>query len=123
MAFTFAHYNFNVTDLDKSIKFYNDALNLTESRRIVAEDGSFIIVYLSDGTTPFLLELTWLRDHPQAYNLGENEFHLAFNVEDFDGAYKKHKEMDCICYENTAMGIYFINDPDNYWLEVVPNKH
>ena len=28
--------------------------------------------------------------------------------------------MDCICYENKEMGIYFINDPDGYWLEVVP---
>lgn len=35
---------------------------------------------------------------------------------------RKHEEMGCICFENPAMGIYFINDPDGYWLEIVPEK-
>ena len=30
--------------------------------------------------------------------------------------------MGCICYENKAMGIYFINDPDDYWIEIIPMK-
>ena len=54
------------------------------------------------------------------YDLGDEEFHIAFKTSDFDAAYKLHKEMDCICYENKDMGIYFINDPDGYWLEIVP---
>lgn len=122
MQFTFAHNNFNVLDLEKSLKFYEEALNLKEARRMEAEDGSFILVYLTDGKTPHELELTWLRDRKEPYNLGENEFHLAFVVEDYEAAYKKHKEMGCIVYENPAMGIYFIADPDNYWLEVIPAK-
>ena len=121
MTFTFAHNNFNVRDLDKSLAFYKQALNLSEVRRITAEDGSFIIVYLGDAAgTPHKLELTWLRDWDRPYNLGDNEFHLAFTVEDYDAAHALHKEMGCICFENEAMGIYFINDPDNYWLEVLP---
>lgn len=121
MTFTFAHNNFNVRDLDKSLAFYKEALNLTEVRRITAEDGSFIIVYLGDAAgTPHKLELTWLRDWDRPYNLGDNEFHLAFTVEDFAAAHALHQEMGCICFENEAMGIYFINDPDNYWLEVLP---
>jgi lactoylglutathione lyase len=121
MTFTFAHNNFNVRDLDKSLTFYKDALNLHEVRRITAEDGSFIIVYLGDAAgTPHKLELTWLRDWDRPYNLGDNEFHLAFTVEDYEAAHALHKEMGCICFENEAMGIYFINDPDNYWLEVLP---
>lgn len=122
MEFTFAHNNFNVLDLEKSLKFYEEALGLKEDHRKVAEDGSFILVYLTDGKTPHLLELTWLRDRKEAYNLGENEFHLAFLVDDYEGAHAKHKEMGCICYENPAMGIYFITDPDNYWLEIVPKN-
>ena len=121
MTFTFAHNNFNVRDLDKSLAFYKDALNLHEVRRITAEDGSFIIVYLGDAAgTPHKRELTWLRDWDRPYNLGDNEFHLAFTVEDYEAAHALHKEMGCICFENEAMGIYFINDPDNYWLEVLP---
>ncbi len=122
MQFSFAHNNFNVRDLDRSLSFYKEALGLTESSRINAPDGSFIIVYLTDGVTPHLLELTWLRDWDKPYNLGDNEFHLAFRVDDFDAAHAKHKEMDCICFENPAMGIYFISDPDCYWLEVIPAK-
>lgn len=122
MKFTFAHNNFNVLDLEKSLKFYEEALNLKEARRMEAEDGSFILVYLTDGKTPHELELTWLRDRKEPYNLGENEFHLAFVVENYEAAHKKHKEMGCIVYENPAMGIYFIADPDNYWLEVIPAK-
>ena len=120
MGFTFAHNNFNVRDLDKSLAFYKEALGLEETRRKEAADGSFIIVYLGDGKSQHLLELTWLRDWDRPYNLGDNEFHLAFTTDDFEAAHKKHQEMGCICFENEQMGIYFITDPDDYWLEIVP---
>ena len=120
MNFTFCHNNCNVLDLEKSLKFYEEALGLKEARRKVADDGSFILVYLSDGKTNHTLELTWLRDWDRPYNLGDNEFHLALEVDDFDKAYEHHKEMGCICFENKAMGIYFIRDPDNYWIEILP---
>lgn len=122
MQFTFAHNNLNVYDLEKSLDFYEKALNLKVARTKEAEDGSFILKYLSDGITPHQLELTWLRDMDRPYELGDNEIHLAFVVEDFDAALAKHKEMDCVCYENPEMGIYFIEDPDGYWLEIVPAK-
>ena len=123
MTFTFAHNNFNVMNLEKSLAFYEEALGLKEVRRKEAEDGSFILVYLGDGQTGYRLELTWLRDwEKDSYNLGDNEFHLAFETDDMEAALKKHREMDCVCFENKAMGIYFITDPDGYWLEIVPKK-
>lgn len=119
----FDHFNINVTDLERSIAFYNKALGLKEVRRKEAQDGSFILVYLGDGITLFSLELTWLRDHTEAYELGENESHLCFRVEgDYDEIRKYHKEMECVCYENHSMGLYFINDPDDYWIEILPLK-
>lgn len=119
----FDHCNINVTDLDKSIAFYKEALGLEVSHRKVAEDESFILVYLTDGVSPFLLELTWLRDHPQAYDLGENESHICIRVDgDYDQIRKYHKDMGCVCFENEKMGLYFINDPDDYWIEVLPLK-
>ena len=121
MKFTFCHNNFNVLNLEKSLKFYEEALGLVEVRRNKSEDGSFILVYLGDGKSSHTLELTWLRDWDRPYNLGDNEFHLALRVDDFEGAYKLHKEMGCICYENKEMGIYFIADPDNYWIEILPS--
>jgi len=121
-TFKFIHNNINVKDLAKSIEFYDKALGLKEVRRIEPADGSFIIVYLSDNQTTHQLELTWLRDWDRPYNLGDNEFHLAFRTDDFDQAHKLHEEMGCICYENPQMGIYFISDPDGYWLEVLPSR-
>jgi len=122
MQFTFAHNNFNVLNLEKSLSFYREALQLTEVRRRVAPDGSFILVFLGDAQTPHQLELTWLKDRQEPYNLGDNEFHLAFTVDDFAAAHALHEKMGCICYENKAMGIYFINDPDDYWIEILPRK-
>ena len=115
----FAHNNFNVVDLEKSMKFYEEALNLKEVHRL--ENPDFTLVYLGDGgNTPHELELTWIKGRTEKYNLGENEFHLAFYTDDYEGLHTKHKEMGCICYENEAMGIYFIVDPDGYWLEIIP---
>lgn len=122
MKFTMIHENYNVADLQRSLAFYEKALGLTEKRRKTAPNGSFIIVYVGNEESDFELELTWLKDHPQNYNLGECEFHLAFRTDDFEAAHKKHEEMGCICFENHAMGIYFIQDPDGYWLEIVPTR-
>ena len=120
MKFKMVHENYNVADLGKSIAFYEKALGLHEVRR--KEGSGFTIVYLANEESSFELELTELQDHPQAYDLGECEFHLAFATEDYEAAHKLHEEMGCICFENPAMGIYFIEDPDGYWLEVVPAK-
>lgn len=118
---TFNHFNFNVLDLEKSLAFYKEALNLNPVRSKEAEDGSFKIVYLGDEKgSPFLLELTWLRDRKEPYNLGDLEYHLALQASNYDEVHEKHKEMGCICYENEKMGIYFITDPDGYWIELIP---
>lgn len=122
MQFKFDHNNINVLDLDRSLAFYKEALGLAEVSRHTAEDGSFIIVFLGDGQSAHRLELTWLRDWDHPYNLGDNEFHLALRVDDMEAAHAKHQEMGCICYENPAMGIYFIADPDNYWIEIIPTR-
>ena len=122
MIFKFAHNNFNVLDLEKSIVFYTKALSLNEIRRFEAPDKSFTLAFLGDGETPHRLELTWLRDRKEPYNLGDNEFHLAFITDDFEKAHALHEKMNCICYENKTMGIYFIEDPDGYWVEIIPAK-
>ena len=122
MQFQMIHENYNVTDLDRSLAFYREALGLEEKRRKTAADGSYIIVYIGNGNSDFELELTWLKNHPQKYDLGEEEFHLAFRTDNFEAAHALHEKMGCICFENHAMGIYFILDPDGYWLEIIPQR-
>ena len=122
MNFKIAHTNLNVLDLEKSLKFYKEALGLEPLKRKKAQDGSFELVFLSDNESKYLLELTWLRDQKVPYELGDNETHIAFEADDYDAAHAHHEKMGCICYENSSMGIYFIEDPDGYWLEVIPPK-
>jgi lactoylglutathione lyase len=119
----FNHFNFNVLDLDRSLSFYREALDLTPVREKQADDGSFRLVYLGDQSgSAFQLELTWLRDRTAPYDLGECEFHLAFVTDQFESWHAKHQAMGCICFENPNMGIYFITDPDGYWIEIVPER-
>jgi len=122
MNFTFNHFNFNVLDLERSLKFYDEALGLRPVREKRAADGSFIIVFLGDGTSDFTLELTYLCDRSEPYDLGEQEYHLAFRTDDMAAAHALHEGMGCICFENPAMGIYFIEDPDGYWIEIIPKR-
>jgi lactoylglutathione lyase len=122
MNFRIAHTNINVTDIERSIAFYEKALGLHVTKRHEAEDKSFIIVFLADDKEDYFIELTWLRDKTGPYDLGDNESHIAFTASDFEGAHKLHEEMGCICFENSSMGIYFIEDPDGYWLEIIPAR-
>lgn len=120
--FSFNHFNFNVLDLERSLKFYDEAFGLKPVREKTSSDGSFRLVFLGDGVTDFQLELTWLRDRTEPYDLGEQEFHLAFVAENMEKAHEKHEKMGCICFENPSMGIYFVEDPDGYWIEVIPPR-
>ena len=114
------HCNINVLDIGRSKEFYEKALGLMEIRR--KESANFTLVYLGDGESDFQLELTCLHDRKEPYDLGDNESHIAFRAEDFEAARRLHDEMGCVCYDNPGMGIYFIEDPDGYWLEVVPKR-
>lgn len=117
----FDHFNINVLNLERSICFYQKALGLHEDHRKQADDGSFILVYLTDDAHSFMLELTWLRDRVEPYELGDNESHLCLRVTgDYEEIYRFHKTMGCVCFENEAMGLYFIHDPDDYWIEILP---
>ncbi len=118
----FNHFNFNVLNLERSIAFYQEALGLTVVREKNAADGSFKLVFMGDGSSDFSLELTWMRDRKEPYNLGDLEYHLAFVTDGYDALYEKHKAMGAVCLENPSMGIYFIHDPDGYWIEIVPVK-
>ena len=119
----FYHFNFNVVDLERSLAFYKQALGLEPVREKTADDGSFRLVYLGQEESDFQLELTWLRDRgDRPYDLGECEFHLAFLTDRFDQLLERHKAMGCVCFENPDMGIYFIEDPDGYWIEIVPGE-
>ena len=120
MKFEPYHSCITVLDLEKSLSFYQEALGLEVMRTKEAEDGSWKLVFLGHEGCGCQLELTWYADRKEPYDLGDNEIHVGFRTADFDSAHKKHEEMGCICFDNQDMGVYFIEDPDGYWMEVVP---
>lgn len=120
----FDHFNINVTNLERSTAFYKQALGLLPCGEIDGPEGAFKILYLKNDSSDFMLELTWLRDHPEAYDLGECEFHLCLRVPgDYEATKAFHQAMGCVCFENHDMGLYFISDPDGYWIEILPEKN
>lgn len=116
------HRCLHVLDLEKSIAFYEKALGMIEIRRMGPEDGSWTNVFMGNATSGFQLELTWNRGRTEPYDNGGRDSHLAFTVDDYEAARTLHEEMGCICHVNEAMGLYFIEDPDGCWLEILPNK-
>ncbi len=118
--FRFNHFNFNVHDLNKSFDFYRKALGLNPMRTVDTDD--FTLVFLGDGSGTFSLELTYLKGRTEPYDIGEAEFHLALTSEDMASARKLHEAMGCVTFVNESMGIYFIEDPDGYWIEIIPAK-
>lgn len=119
----FDHFNINVTNLERSVAFYKQALGLMPCGEIDGPEGAFKILYLKNDSSDFMLELTWLRDHPEVYDLGECEFHLCLRVAgDYEETRAFHQAMGCVCFENHDMGLYFISDPDGYWIEILPEK-
>ncbi len=122
MKFKMTHQNFNVFDMEKSLKFYEEALDMHVIRRRKAEDGSFEICFIGNEDNSFNIELTWMREYDRPYDLGDAEFHLGFVTDDIEAAHARHEAMGCIAFENKKMGLYFITDPDGYWLEIVPQR-
>ena len=116
------HYNIHVLDAEKSKAFYQEAFGLEVNREVGPEDGSWGLIYLSNDTTDFELELTWNKGRTEPYNNGGEDNHLAFRVEDYEEAHALHASMGCIVYENKDMGLHFITDPDGCWLEVCPTR-
>lgn len=120
MDFRLAHTNLNVLDMERSLAFYQEALDMQVVSTLEAPDKSFVLSFLSDADGRYQIELTQLRDRRDPYDLGDNETHICFTTSDIAAARKRHSEMGCICFENRKMGLYFIEDPDGYWIEITP---
>jgi lactoylglutathione lyase len=117
------HTCLRVRDLDASLKFYAEALNLTEKRRKDHSEHKFIIVYLTLPGDDYELELTYNFDSP-AYDLGNGYSHIAIDTDDLEGLHAKHKAAgyeitDLKGLPGTPPSYYFITDPDGYRVEMI----
>ncbi|OEG62517.1 MAG: lactoylglutathione lyase [Halanaerobium sp. MDAL1] len=122
--YDFVHSCIRVMDLEKSIDFYKNALNLEESRRRDFPEDKFTLVYLTDQKGNFELELTYNYDREEPYTIGNGYSHIAVKVDDLEKSYQRHQEAgykvgDLKSLSEGSAGYYFITDPDGYRTEII----
>ncbi len=124
MEFKMLHTCIRVMDLEKSLKFYEEALGLKETRRKDFPEHKFTLVFLSDKLGNYELELTYNYDPETPYEIGNGFSHIAVESNDLEGSRERHMEMG---YKVTKLSglpgspprFYFVTDPDGYEVEVI----
>lgn len=124
MSVKMLHTCIRVKDLEKSLKFYKEAIGLIETRRKEFPKNKFDLVFLSDKIGGYEIELTYNYDTEKPYELGNGFGHTAIEEENIEELREKHIELG---YEVTdlkglpgeAPKYYFVTDPDGYKVEVI----
>ena len=117
------HTMIRVTDLNASLAFYKQALDLEIAERLDFDD--FSLVYLRNDENDMELELTWNEGTTEPYTHGTGYGHIAVAVDDIDAEYQKLVELN---YEPAEIkeffrdGVllakfFFVQDPDGYKIE------
>lgn len=127
MAIKMLHTCIRVKDLEKSLKFYEDALGLIVTRKKDFLDHKFTLVYLSSEIGGYEIELTYNYDVENPYEVGNGFSHTAIGVDKLEDFREKHIALG---YEVTALkGLpgqapryYFVTDPDGYKVEIIRNN-
>jgi lactoylglutathione lyase len=109
-----------VTDIDRSLAFYCDALGLEEVRRVDVEAGRFTLVFLAaPGNHDAQVELTHNWD-PEEYTGGRNFGHLAYEVEDIYAACQRLADHGVTINRPPRDGhMAFVRSPDGISIELL----
>jgi len=116
----FAYTGIEVKDMNRSIKFYTEALRMEMlDRHLIRETGGEVAA-LKSKDSPQLLELNW---YPESrYHEGSELDHLAFEVEDVNDQIGKLTKMGAqVARETEVRSKYivgFLKDPNGIWLEL-----
>ena len=120
----FLHSMIRVKDIDSSIKFYTELLNMKIADKKRLDDCW--LYFLSDEDNTCQLELTYNDETPEnGYNIGNGFGHFAFQVKSMDNFTEKLNKLGYkYLYEPfdlTGKGskIAFIKDPDGYEIEII----
>lgn len=121
----YLHTMLRVSDLDRSIRFYEDMFGLKLHRRTDYPDGKFTLAFLGTGgdTEPFL-ELTYNWGVTR-YELGNGYGHVALGVSDIHSVCKGIAEKGGKVtrapgpMKHGSTVIAFVEDPDGYKIELI----
>jgi lactoylglutathione lyase len=118
-----------VGDMDRSINFYTDVLDMKLLRRKDYPEGKFTLAFVGhqDEAQGAVLELThnWGVDH---YDIGTGYGHVAIEVDDAYGACERVKQRggkvtrEAGPMKHGSTVIAFVEDPDGYKIEFIQKK-
>jgi lactoylglutathione lyase len=116
----YLHTMVRVTDVAASLRFYCEALGLTEVRRIDNEKGRFTLVFLAaPGNEDAQVELTHNWD-PEDYGGGRNFGHLAYEVNDIYAACQRLQDHGVTINRPPRDGrMAFVRSPDRISVELL----
>ncbi|HTD11218.1 MAG TPA: VOC family protein [Steroidobacteraceae bacterium] len=116
----YLHTMVRVTNIDASLKFYRDALGLTELSRKDYPQGRFTLVFLAaPGDLDAQVELTHNWD-PEAYGGGRNFGHLAYAVDDIYATCRRLADHGVTILRPPRDGhMAFVRSPDNISIELL----
>ena len=116
----YLHTMVRVTDIDASLRFYRDALGLTELSRRDYPKGRFTLVFLAaPGDESAQVELTYNWD-PESYGGGRNFGHLAYAVDDIYATCRRLAEHGVTILRPPRDGhMAFVRSPDNISIELL----
>ena len=116
----YLHTMVRVTNIDASLKFYVEALGLTELSRKDYPQGRYTLVFLSaPGDESAQVELTHNWD-PEAYGAGRNFGHLAYAVDDIYATCERLRAHGVTISRPPRDGrMAFVRSPDNISIELL----
>jgi len=130
----FLHTMVRISDVDESLRFYEQGLGLKQLRRIDNEAGRFSLIFLAspediDRNAPHegtgfvgglpMVELTWNWDE-KGYEGGRNFGHLAFQVDDLYALCTHLQEMGVVINRPPRDGhMAFVRSPDGISVELL----
>jgi lactoylglutathione lyase len=123
---------FRVSDLDRSLTFYRDALGMTELRRENFTEGRFTLVFVGygDEVSNAVIELTYNWDE-NTYQHGTRYGHVALGVTDIYASCVYLVKLGVTILRNPGPMAFatdetgvkeviaFIEDPDGYKIELI----
>lgn len=123
------HTMIRVTDMGRSIAFYQNVLGMTHLRSKDYPEGRFTLAFMGygDEASNTVLELTHNWD-THAYELGNGFGHIAVAVDDVYAACERIKQLggklvrEAGPMKNSSTVLAFIEDPDGYKIELLNER-
>lgn len=124
MKYALLHTCLRVMDLEKSLKFYQEALGFRETSRKDFPKYEFTLVFLTDESGHYDIELTYNYNPAEPYVIGNGFSHIAVGTPDLEASHKHHgalgyKVSELLGLPGDPPRYYFVTDPDGYEVEVI----